>query len=186
MDDREIIALFFERSEAAIDAVEEKYGALCHSVARNLLHSQEDAAECVNDTWHGLWNTIPPRKPEKLGAFAARITRNLAMKRLTRQNAEKRQAVTVSFEELNQCIPDDKTVEQALEGKELTRLLDAFLDTLGEEDRNLFVRRYWFFDSIRQLSRSFGITENHVKIKLYRMRKALKHYLEQEADIYVG
>lgn len=186
MNDSEIIALFFQRSEAAIDAVEKKYGTLCHSIAWNLLHSEEDAAECVNDTWHGLWNAIPPRRPEKLGPFAARITRNLAMKRLTRQNAEKRQAVTVSFEELNQCIPDEKTVEQALEGKELSRLLDAFLDTLGDEDRNLFVRRYWFFDSVRQLSRSFGITENHVKVKLYRMRKALKQYLEQEAQVYVG
>lgn len=186
MEDREIIALFFQRSEAAIDAVEKKYGALCHSVAWNLLHSQEDAKECLNDTWHGLWNAIPPRQPERLGPFAARVTRNLAMKRLTRQNAEKRQGITVSFEELNQCIPDEKTVEQALEGKELTKLLDAFLDTLGEEDRNLFLRRYWFFDSVRQLSRNFGITENHVKIKLYRMRKALKKYLEQEADIYVG
>ncbi len=186
MEDREIIALFLQRSEAAIEAVEKKYGTLCHSIAWNLLHSQEDATECVNDTWHGLWNTIPPQQPEKLGPFAARITRNLAMKRLSRQNALKRQGETVSYEELNQCIPDNKTVEQALEGKELTRLLDAFLDTLPEGDRNLFMRRYWFFDSVRQLSRSFGITENHVKIKLYRMRKALKLYLEQEADIYVG
>ena len=186
MHDSEIVDLVFRRSEAAIEAVEKKYGALCYGVAWNLLHSQEDAAECVNDTWHGLWNAIPPQKPEKLGPYAARITRNLAMKRLAHRNAGKRQAVTVSYEELNQCIPDGKTVEAALEGKELSRLLDAFLDTLGSQDRNLFLRRYWFFDSVRQLSRSFGMTESHVKVKLYRMRKALKHYLEQEADIYVG
>lgn len=186
MNDSEIIALFFQRSETAIGETEKKYGALCHSVAWNLLHSQEDAKECVNDTWHGLWNAIPPHRPEKLGPFAARITRNLAMKRLAHQNAEKRQAVTVSFEELSQCIPDEKTVEQALEGRELTKLLDAFLDTLEAEDRNLFLRRYWFFDSIRELASRFGITQNHVKIKLYRMRKALKQYLEQEAQIYVG
>lgn len=186
MNDSEIIALFFQRSEKAIDAVEKKYGALCHSVAWNLLHCQEDARECVNDTWHGLWNAIPPQKPEKLGSFAARITRNLAMKRLTHQNAEKRRGATVSFEELDQCIPDKNTVERELEAKELSRLLDAFLDTLGTEDRNLFLRRYWFFDSVRQLSCSFGITESHVKIKLYRMRKALKKFLEQEAHIYVG
>lgn len=186
MQDSQIIALFIQRSEKAIEAVEKKYGALCHSIAWNLLHSQEDAAECVNDTWHGLWNTIPPQKPEKLGSFAARITRNLAMKRLTARNAQKRQGETVSYEELSQCIPDEKTVEQALEGKELSRLLDAFLDTLEERDRNLFLRRYWFFDSVRQLARAFGLTESHVKVKLYRMRKALKRYLEQEADIYVG
>jgi RNA polymerase sigma-70 factor (ECF subfamily) len=104
-----------------------------------------------------------------LRAFAVKTTRNLAMKRLTRQSAAKRQGITVSFEELNQCIPDGNTVEQALEGKELSRVLDAFLDTLALEDRNLFLRRYWFFDSIKELSRLFGITEGHVKIKLYRM-----------------
>ena len=186
MEDRQIVALFLQRSEAAIEAAEKKYGALCHSIAWNLLHSQEDAAECVNDTWHGLWNAIPPHKPEKLGPFAARITRNLAMKRLTCRNAEKRQGVTVSFEELNQCIPDEKTLERVMEGKELIRLLDAFLDTLEDRDRKLFLRRYWFFDSVRQLARTFGLTESHVKVKLYRMRKALKRYLEQEADIYVG
>lgn len=186
MEDRQIIALFLQRSEAAIEAAEKKYGAFCHSIAWNLLHSQEDAAECVNDTWHGLWNTIPPQRPEKLGPYAARVTRNLAMKRLSRQNAQKRQGETVSYDELSQCIPDEQTLERVMEGKELTRLLDAFLDTLEDRDRNLFLRRYWFFDSVRQLARTFGLTESHVKVKLYRMRKALKRYLEQEADIYVG
>ena len=186
MEDEQILALFWQRSEQAVTAASEKYGALCRGVARNLLRNPEDVEECVNDTWHGLWNAIPPQRPEKLGAFAARITRNLAMKRLTRQNAEKRQAVTVSFEELDRCVPDEKTVEQALEGRELARLLDAFLDTLEPGDRNLFLRRYWFFDSTKQLSHSFGMTESHVKVKLHRIRKALKKYLEQEAQIYVG
>lgn len=186
MNDRDIIELFFQRSERALDAVQQKYGSLCRSVALNLLGNAEDAEECVNDTWHGLWNAIPPQRPDHLRAFAVKTTRNLAMKRLTRQSAAKRQGITVSFEELNQCIPDSKTVEQALEGKELSRVLDAFLDTLALEDRNLFLRRYWFFDSTKELSRLFGITEGHVKIKLYRMRKALKKYLEQEVEIYVG
>lgn len=186
MEDREIIALFLQRSEDAIQATEAKYGALCHGIAWNLLHSREDAAECVNDTLYALWKGIPPWEPEKLGPFAARITRNLAMKKLSAQNAVKRQGTTVSFEELNQCIPDGTSPEEAMAGKELSQVLDAFLDTLELRERNLFLRRYWFFDSVRQLARTFGMTEAHVKVKLYRMRKALKKYLEQEADIYVG
>ena len=186
MDDHRIIELFWQRSEDAIAAAEEAYGNLCRGIAGNLLRIEEDVQECVNDTWHNLWNAIPPERPEKLKPYIARITRNLAMKRLTYHHAAKRQAVTVSFEELEDCIPDGKSVEAALEGKELSRLIDAFLDTLDEESRNLFLRRYWFFDSIKQLARRFGMSESKVKVKLFRMREALKKYLEMEADIYVG
>lgn len=186
MDDHRIVELFWQRSEDAIGAVEEKYSGLCRMIAGNLLRNEEDVRECVNDTWHSLWNAIPPERPDKLTPFVARITRNLAMKRLTYQNATKRQAVLLSFDELDACIPDARTVEAALEGKELSRLIDAFLDTLDEESRNLFLRRYWFFDSVRQLARSFGMTESKVKVKLFRTREALKKYLETEADIYVG
>ena len=186
MDDNRIVELFWQRSEDAVSAAEEAYGNLCRMIARNLLRNEEDVQECVNDTWHSLWNAIPPERPDKLLPFVARITRNLAMKRLTYHNAAKRQAVILSFDELDACIPDEKTVEQALEGKELSRLIDGFLDALDEESRNLFLRRYWFFDSVRQLSRSFGMSESKVKVKLFRMREALKQYLEREADIYVG
>ncbi len=186
MDDNRIVELFWQRSEDAIGAAEEAYGGLCWMIARNLLRNEEDVQECINDTWHSLWNVIPPERPDKLTPFVARITRNLAMKRLRYHNAAKRQAVTLSFEELDACVPDAKTVETVLEGRELSRLIDEFLDTLDEENRNLFLRRYWFFDSVKQLSYSFGLTESYVKIKLYRMRKALKKYLEQEANIYVG
>lgn len=186
MDDNRIVELFWRRSEEAIGAAEEQYGNLCRIIARNLLRNEEDVRECVNDTWHSLWNAIPPERPDKLLPFVAKITRNLAMKRLRYHNAAKRQAVVLSFEELDACIPDGKTVEQALEGKELSRLIDAFLDTLDQESRNLFLRRYWFFDSVRQLSRSFGMSESKVKVKLFRMREALKQYLETEAGIYVG
>lgn len=186
MDDNRIVELFWQRSEDAIGAAEEKFGCLCRMIARNLLRNEEDVQECVNDTWHSLWNAIPPERPDKLLPFVARITRNLAMKRLTYHNAAKRQAVILSFDELDACIPDEKTVEQALEGKALSRLIDAFLDTLDEESRNLFLRRYWFFDSVKQLARTFGMSESKVKVKLFRMREALKKYLETEADIYVG
>ena len=186
MDDSRIVELFWQRSEDAIGAAEKAYGGLCRMIARNLLHNGEDVQECVNDTWHSLWNAIPPERPDKLLPFVAKITRNLAMKRLRYQNAAKRKAVTVSFNELDACIPDGQTVEMALEGKAMSRLIDAFLDTLDEESRNLFLRRYWFFDSVKQLARTFGMSESKVKVKLFRMREALKKYLETEADIYVG
>lgn len=186
MKDSEIIDLFWQRSEDAIPAAEAAYGPMCRGIARNLLRNEEDAQECVNDTWHSLWNAIPPERPVRLKAYVARVVRNLAMKRLTYRNAAKRQAVTVSFEELSQCIPDDRTVEAALEGKELSRAIDAFLNTLSEENRNLFLRRYWFFDSVKVLSRSFHMSESKVKVTLYRLRNQLKDYLAKEADIYVG
>ena len=186
MKDSEIIELFWQRSEDAICAAEDAYGALCRGIARNLLRNEQDAQECVNDTWHSLWNAIPPERPLRLKAYIARIARNLAMKRLRERNAAKRQAVEVSYEELSQCIPDGKSVEAALEGKELARAIDAFLDTLSQENRNLFLRRYWFFDSVKDLARSFHMSEAKVKVTLYRIRNQLKDYLAKEADIYVG
>lgn len=186
MNDSKIIGLFFDRSEEAIRAAEAAYGSMCRGIARNMLGNEEDAQECVNDTWHSLWNAIPPEKPVFLRAYIAWITRNLAMKRLSKQTAEKRTAATVSFEELSQCIPDANTVESALEGKELVHTIDAFLDTLGERERNLFLRRYWFFDSTKELAGRFHMSESNVKVTLYRIRNQLKDYLKKEADIYVG
>lgn len=185
LEDSQIIELFFQRSERAIDAAEEKYGALCRSVAWNLLGNEEDVQECVNDTWHSLWRVIPPQKPEKLASFIAKIVRNLAMKRLTYRNAEKRAVMTVSFEELSQCIPSANTVEDLLEARELVGLLDRFLNTLDADSRDMFLRRYWFFDSVREIARGFGISETKVTTKLYRIRNRLKAYLAEEGNIYV-
>ena len=185
MEDRKIVELFLQRSETAIDAVSQRYGAMCRGIAMNLLGNQEDAEECLNDTWHALWNAIPPQKPEKLGSYVARITRNLAMKRLTHMGADKRSALTVSYDELNQCIPAGQTVEDLLSHKELIRALDAFLDTLDRDSRDLFLRRYWFMDSVAQIAEGFGMSKTRVTTKLYRIRNKLKDYLAREVDIYV-
>lgn len=185
MDDNRIIELFWQRSEQAIDAVDEKYGHMCRQIAMNLLRNEQDAEECVNDAYHGLWDAIPPERPQKLPPFIAKITRYLAMKKLTYRNAAKRATLTVSFEELNECVPDSRTVEGILEGKALTQALDRFLDTLDPEGRNLFLRRYWFFDSIKEIAGGYGMSESKVKVRLHRIRKELKKYLE-EAQIYVG
>lgn len=186
MDDSRIIELFWHRSEQAIEAAAGKFGAICRGIAWNLLRSDEDAEECLSDTWHTLWETIPPQRPEKLRAYTAGITRNLAMKRLTQRNAAKRACMTVSFEELNECIPAPQTVEQAMEARELTRVIEEFLRTLEPDSRNMFLRRYWFFDSIREIAARFGVSEGTVKTRLYRVRNELKKYLAKEADIYVG
>jgi RNA polymerase sigma-70 factor (ECF subfamily) len=185
MDDSRIIELFLQRSESAIDAVQQKYGPMCRSIARNLLGNDEDAQECVNDALHALWNTIPPQKPQKLGPFLAGVVRNLAMKRLTYQNAEKRSGMTVSYKELSQCIPAGRTVEELLENKELSHVLNRFLGTLDRNSRDMFLRRYWFCDSVGQIAKGFGISETRVTTKLYRIRKKLKDYLAKEAQIYV-
>lgn len=185
MEQSEIIQLFMERSEKAIDAAQTKYGAMCHGIAWNLLGSEQDTEECLNDTWHALWNAIPPQKPDNLAAFTAKITRNLAMKRLTHMRAEKRMAVTVSYEELSQCIPDDHDPEELLRSKELIALLERFLSNLDGDNRDLFLRRYWFFDSIERLSKDFGISQTRVTTRLYRIRKKLKDYLAKEGQIYV-
>ncbi len=185
MEDSQIIQLFLERSEDAIVAVDRKYGPLCRSIAHNLLGSERDAEECLNDTWHALWNTIPPQIPENLGAFAAKITRNLAMKQLTRMNAEKRQAITVPYDELRECLPTGASPQELLEGKELAQTLNRFLSELDRNSRDLFLRRYWFFDSVKDIAHGFGMSQTRVTTKLHRIRKKLKDYLAKEADIYV-
>lgn len=185
MEDQAIIELFFERSEKAIEAAQQRYGAMCRGIAWNLLGSHQDAEECLNDTWHALWNAIPPQRPDNLAAFTARITRNLAMKRLTHLRAEKRSAVTVPYEELSQCIPAGQDPEKLLEGKEMIVLLDRFLKKLDGDSRDLFLRRYWFFDSIEKISDDFGVSQTRVTTKLYRIRKKLKDYLAKEGQIYV-
>ena len=185
MEPQEMIALFFARSEKAIEAAQQEYGPLCRGIARNLLGSEEDVEECLNDTWHALWNAIPPQEPDNLAAFAARITRNLAMKRLTYQNARKRHGATFSLEELNQCRPTGQTPQQLLEHQELVALLETFLRNLDGESRDLFLRRYWFFDSVDRIAEDFGYSKTRVTTRLYRLRKKLKDYLAKEGQIYV-
>ena len=186
MNDKRIVELFWNRSELAIGAAEKKYGSMCHAIAMNVLDDPQDAEECVNDTLRGLWDAIPPQRPENLRAFAAKIARNLSLKRLRYRLAEKRAASTVSFEELGDCLPGLDCVENRMEGKELSRALAEFLRTLDKESRNMFLRRYWFFDSVEQIAKGFGVSDSKVKSKLYRVRLKLKDYLAQEVGIYVG
>ncbi len=185
VEDQAILQLFLDRSELAIEEAQKKYTPPCRVVAMNLLGDPHDTEECLNDTWHALWNAIPPQRPENLGAFAVKITRNLAMKQLTRQNAEKRQVVTLSYDELRECLPASASPEELLEGRELAETLNRFLSKLDRNSRDLFLRRYWFFDSVKEIAHGFGISETRVTTKLHRIRKKLKDYLAKEAGIYV-
>lgn len=184
MEDQKIIELFFARSEQAIAQTREKYGVLCTWIAKNMLSSPEDVEECVSDALLALWNAIPPAKPQLLGPYAARVTRNLARNRLTYNTAQKRsEAMQVSLQELEACLVSPIDVEQEVLTKELTACIEEFLRSTDEESRNIFLRRYWFFDSIEQIAAGFGISRSKVKMRLLRTRNQLRQHLILEGFI---
>lgn len=181
MDDQKIIELFFQRSEQALHETREKYGALCARIAGNMLPSPEDAEECVNDAMLALWNAIPPTRPQFLGAFAARITRNQARNRIAYNAARKRAAASeIPLKELDACLAGPENVEHQVLEKELTAAIEAFLYTLDGDSRNIFLRRYWFFDTVEQISAGLGISRSKVKARLLRTRTKLRAYLIKE------
>jgi len=147
----------------------------------NVLHNKEDAAECVNDTFLSLWNTIPPNQPKVLSAFIGRITRNLSIKKYRMSKAKKREGdeTALLFSELENCIPSARTVEDEVDTNELSRTINSFLFTVKKEDRFYFVRRYWHNESIPEIAKQFGVGESKVKMSLHRTRKKLKSYLEK-------
>ena len=180
MDDKQIIRLFFERSEQAITELSQKYGDLCMTIARSILNDHQDAEECVNDAYLGAWNSIPPQSPDPLRAYICRIVRNRSLKKLRANTAIKRGSqFEVSLSELEDCIPDNSMDEQ-LSISELSAQINAFLAALPKDDRLMFVKRYWFSESISELADAFGITENNVSVRLSRIRGKLHQYLNRE------
>jgi len=177
MDDKTIISMFVSRSEDAISAVSDKYGRLCSMLAANITHSEQDGEECVNDALLALWQRIPPEDPEPLSAYLLRIVRNLAYKRIRHSTAGKRTAVTLPLDELCEVLAFD---ENEADSHELSQTIDAFLFSLAERDRLLFVRRYWFNESVRGLADGFGMSESAVKVRLMRLREKMRKYLEKE------
>lgn len=182
MEEKEIIDLYWARSEQAIRETDKKYGKFCHSIAYNILSDHEDSKECVNDTYLHTWNAIPPRRPNKLSAFLGRITRNLALNRYERDTAQKRGGgqTVLALEELAECVPDPNTVERQVEDRALAELFNRFLADLPEESRKIFLRRYWQLCPVREIASFYGISESKVKMSLMRTRGKLKHFLEQE------
>lgn len=181
MEDQKIIALFWDRSETAIGALTEKYGGWIKRILWNILGDPQDVEECENDTYLGVWNEIPPQRPEHLAAFACRIARNRALHRIRYRTAEKRGPAS-PLEELDGSI-FAPSAEEHCSARELGQAIDRFLDTLDRESRIIFLRRYWFSDPLGDIGRDLGLTENHVAVKLSRTRKKLKNYLIQEGYV---
>lgn len=180
MQDNEIISLFFDRSERAISALDRKYGSVCNRTANNILGDREDAEECVNDAYLGVWNAIPPQRPDPLRTFVLRIVRNLSIKRLQYNCAQKRAGnYQECYEELSGCITSPDTPESVYEARQLTRYIEDFLSGLSSTNRYLFVRRYWYMDSIRALAVGVGMTEGAVRTRLSRLRQQLKEELAE-------
>lgn len=177
MEDIEIIELYTNKNQEGITQTANKYGKLLYKIAFGVLTNHEDSEETVNDSYQGLWEIIPPKKPDNLRAFVCRITRNLAITRFRKVHAQKREGVIL---ELSEIIPDTKSLEQSIDLKELTTSIESFLLNIPKEDRVLFVKRYFFNISIKDLAVETKIAENKITSKLFRIRKKLKTQLLQE------
>ena len=180
MDDSKIIELFFARNEDAIKHTDDTYGRRLFRLADNIVHNDQDAEESVNDTYMKAWDTIPPQRPEHFFAYIAKICRNFALKRIDWQKAKKRNAEVVALtQEMENCIPDTYRDMEADE-RELGRILDAFLRTLTPENQMVFLRRYWYVDTIAEIAVRYGISESAVQMRLNRTRSKLAMYLAKE------
>ena len=180
VEDKKIIDLYWARKEDAIAETEAAYGHALYTLADRILHDPQDAGESVNDTYFKAWETIPPQRPNYFFAYLAKICRHFALGRLDWKTAAKRKAEVIALTwEMEQCIPDESR-ERELERKELGHLLNQFLAQLSEENRRIFLRRYWYADTIAQIAERYGISESKVKTQLHRTRKKLRTYLAKE------
>ena len=182
MEDRAIVALYWKRAETAILETKKQYGRLLLSISRGILRNEEDAEECENDTYLRAWDTIPPKRPEKLSAFLAKITRNLSLDRYDAKHAEKRGGgeVPLLLDELAEVIADETAFPTDTEG--LSEVLNAFLGRLKPDARTIFLRRYWFGDSVQEISARSGFGESKIKMSLLRTRQSLQEALEKEGN----
>lgn len=181
LEDSQIIGLYWKRDEAAISETEAKYGAYCRAVARNILSVDADADECVNDAYLQAWNSIPPQRPDKLGAWLGKVVRNTALNLWKKNHRQKRYAgLEQLLSELEDCIPSPAAVERELEERELTEVINTWLASLPKNDRICFVRRYWNGETVAVLAQENGMSPANMAKRMYRLRKNLKSMLEQE------
>ncbi|MBQ7050452.1 MAG: sigma-70 family RNA polymerase sigma factor [Firmicutes bacterium] len=182
MEDNAIIELYWKRSENAISETSAKYGGYCYTIAYNILANNEDSEECVNDTWMAAWNTMPPRRPKLLAAFLGKMTRYISLDRWKNRTAAKRGGgeVPLVLEELEECISGEDSVEKEYLKKEFTMTMNRFLEKLPETERKVFLCRYWYMETIEEISNRFGFSESKVVSMLHRTRKKLRKMLEQE------
>lgn len=182
IDDEKIIEMFFERSEQGIRELDNKYGTICHNLSYNIVNNRQDTEECVNDAYLGAWNTIPPVRPNPLLSYIVKIVRNISLKTYWSKEAAKRGGhYTIALQEIETCIADQKMVEDEIEARELAGIIEEFLDTLPLENRVIFMRRYWFSDSYKDIAEFMGLSEKNISVRLTRVRKKMKQYLIERA-----
>ena len=185
IDDEKIIEMFFERSEQGIRELDIKYGKICHNLSYNIVNSRQDTEECVNDAYLGAWNDIPPVHPNPLLSYIVKIVRNISLKIYWRKEAAKRSGhYTIALEEIEGYIADPKTVEDEIEARELARIIEEFLNTLTLENRVIFMRRYWFADSYKDIAEFMGLSEKNISVRLTRIREKMKQYLI-EREVFI-
>ena len=181
MEDEQILNLYFSRSEQAIGETASKYGPYCHSIAMHVLENEEDAEECVSDTYARAWNAMPPERPGRLRAWLAGITRNLSIDRRRRERTHGRgSTVTVLLSELEECVSSPRGLEEITDARELGRVLNGWLGSLPRQDCADFMRRYWGGESVADIAASRGVSANALSQKFARMRKSLRSYLEEK------
>lgn len=182
MKDREIVDLYWNRIETAITETEKKYGSYCYAIANRILEDEEDTKESVNDTWMAAWNAMPPHRPSILSTFLGKLTRRISLDRWRKRTAIKRggSSVVIALEELEECIQGKESVETIIDQKEMARLITLFLEKLSEDERRIFLCRYWYFDSISEISRQFSYSQSKVTSMPHRTRGKLKKFLIKE------
>lgn len=181
MEDQKILDLFFQRSQRAIEETDKKYGSYLYKIAHNILSDREDSKECVNDTYFGAWNAIPPKRPGFLGAFLGKMTRYISIDRWRKRTAKQRGGGEIlrSLEELQECIAADD-IEQEINRQELARVFREFLFSLSEQERNVFLSRYWYLESVKAISQASGFSQSKIHSMLHRLRERLAKKLQQE------
>ena len=181
MEDKQIVELYWARSETAISETEKKYGRYCHYIAYQILHNDEDAKEVVNDTYLKTWNTIPPGRPDPLKPYVGTISRQLALDVYKKQHAQKRGGeVSLVLDELSECIPDNDSGADIGESVALSDALNRFMWNLPQRTRNIFVRRYFYMSSVAEIAKDFSMKESNVTMHLLRTRKKLEQFLRKE------
>ena len=181
MEDKKITEMFLNREESAISELTKKYGRLFRNLAFNVVGNEEDAEECVNDSCMEIWNAIPPANPDILLAFACKIVRRVSINRLRFNIRQKRNCdMTVPIEELSECLSGTDEMEHLVNSTHFKEVINVFLHSLDEDSRNLFVKRYFFFESLESLAEHFGVSENKISVRLHRIRKKLALKLKEE------
>jgi len=182
MEDSRIVDMYWERDEAALKETATKYGRYLNSISFGILHDAEDAKECVNDTYNDAWESMPPHRPLLLSTFLGKITRRISIDLLRKKHADKRGGgeMALALDELDECVQGSGNVEDEVVRKELVKKISELLQCLPETERKVFMRRYWYIDSVAEIAERFGFSESKVKSMLFRTRNKLREELQKE------